>query len=65
MQDSATLINEHSSLQRTPDQAQPVTNVELMAELGDIGPLRGVTETAADLAPCTCPEPCERDHANE
>jgi hypothetical protein len=21
--------------------------------------------TRAELAPCTCPEPCERDHENE
>lgn len=31
----------------------------------DIGMLRGVTTAAADVAECTCPEPCERDHANE
>ena len=31
----------------------------------DIGMLRGVTPAAADTAECTCPEPCERDHANE
>jgi hypothetical protein len=31
----------------------------------DIGMLRGVTNAAADTADCTCPEPCERDHANE
>ena len=31
----------------------------------DLGALRGVTPAAADQAPCVCPEPCERDHANE
>jgi hypothetical protein len=31
----------------------------------DIGMLRGVTSSAADVSECTCPEPCERDHANE
>ena len=31
----------------------------------DIGMLRGVTPAAADVNECTCPEPCERDHANE
>jgi hypothetical protein len=31
----------------------------------DIGMLRGVSEAAADVSECTCPEPCERDHANE
>jgi hypothetical protein len=27
--------------------------------------LRGLTSAAADQAECTCPEACERDHANE
>ena len=31
----------------------------------DIASLRGVSESAADVSECTCPEPCERDHANE
>ena len=31
----------------------------------DIAMLRGVTNAAADLNECTCPESCERDHANE
>jgi cation transport ATPase len=31
----------------------------------DIGMLRGVTDASADTADCVCPEPCERDHANE
>jgi len=31
----------------------------------DLGSLRGMTPAAADQAPCVCPEPCERDHANE
>ena len=31
----------------------------------DIAMLRGVTNATADVAECTCPEPCERDHANE
>ena len=31
----------------------------------DIAMLRGVSDAAADMAECTCPEPCERDHANE
>lgn len=32
---------------------------------GDIAMLRGVTIAAADVADCTCPDACERDHANE
>ena len=32
---------------------------------GDIAMLRGVTLAAADVADCTCPDACERDHANE
>jgi hypothetical protein len=31
----------------------------------DIASLRGVTDAAADVSECMCPEPCERDHANE
>ena len=31
----------------------------------DIAMLRGVSDAAADVAECTCPDPCERDHANE
>jgi hypothetical protein len=31
----------------------------------DIASLRGVTDSAADVSECTCPDPCERDHANE
>ena len=31
----------------------------------DIGSLRGVTRAAADTSACTCPDACERDHANE
>jgi hypothetical protein len=31
----------------------------------DLAMLRGVTNAAADINECTCPEPCERDHANE
>ncbi len=31
----------------------------------DIGMLRGVTSAAADTSACTCPDACERDHANE
>lgn len=31
----------------------------------DIAMMRGVSDAAADVAECTCPGPCERDHANE
>ena len=37
----------------------------VLARQAEIGMLRGVTPAAADVAECTCPEPCERDHANE
>ncbi len=42
----------------TPDDA-------IHAAQTDIGMLRGVTPAAADTSECVCPEPCERDHANE
>jgi hypothetical protein len=37
----------------------------VLARQAEIGSLRGVTPAAADQSECTCPEPCERDHANE
>ena len=64
MDESTMSSIERATLDR-PIEGPPVTNVELVAELGDVGALRGVSEASADLAPCTCPEPCERDHANE
>lgn len=35
------------------------------ATAAEIELLRGVTDAAADVTECVCPEPCERDHANE
>jgi len=37
----------------------------VVARQNELDSLRGVTQAAADTAPCTCPEHCERDHANE
>lgn len=45
-------------LGETPDNALDLAH-------SDLGSLRGMTPAAADQTPCTCPEPCERDHANE
>jgi hypothetical protein len=67
MNERTAILDRKSAAEPVIDESQPTaaTNVELVAELGDIGALRGVTEAAADLAECTCPGPCERDHANE
>jgi hypothetical protein len=65
MDESTLSTIERTAPDRPIDDRQEVTNVELVAELSDVGALRGVTDASADLAPCTCPEPCERDHANE
>jgi hypothetical protein len=65
MDESTMSSVERATFDRPIDDRQAVTNVELVAELGDLGALRGVSDASADLAPCTCPEPCERDHANE
>jgi hypothetical protein len=55
----------------------PVTDSPALARLGDkpanavlvpqtdVESLRGVTSSAADQQPCSCPDACERDHANE
>jgi len=37
----------------------------VLTRQAEIGMLRGVTDAAADVSECTCPELCERDHANE
>jgi hypothetical protein len=37
----------------------------VISRQAEIGMLRGVTTAAADVSECTCPGPCERDHANE
>ena len=37
----------------------------VVARQNELGSLRGITQAAADTEPCRCPEPCERDHANE
>ena len=44
-------------------EVQPIDPV--LARQDEINSLRGVTPAAADVNECTCPEPCERDHANE
>ena len=67
MQDSTLVLNRMPALDPA---AEPVvsgqtSSVELAASMGDTGALRGLTDAAADVAECTCPEPCERDHANE
>jgi hypothetical protein len=50
------------------DQA-PIPEVQpldpVLAAQAEIGSMRGVTPAAADVSECACPEPCERDHANE
>ncbi len=67
------IVNSVRRLARTalPVTAQPLVRVGegpadavVMAQ-ADIGMLRGVSDAAADQADCMCPEPCERDHANE
>ena len=55
---------------RTPEGTTAVPplygGIEAIASTSaELESLRGVSSAAADLAECTCPEPCERDHANE
>ncbi|CAN5771417.1 hypothetical protein BH23CHL7_BH23CHL7_05640 [soil metagenome] len=48
------------------DDSMPGTRLEVAASTAEaIASLRGISDAAADVAECTCPEPCERDHANE
>jgi hypothetical protein len=44
---------------------EATSNHPVLARQAEIGSLRGVTPAAADVSECACPEPCERDHANE
>jgi hypothetical protein len=37
----------------------------MAATSAEIESLRGVSDAAADVSECLCPESCERDHANE
>jgi hypothetical protein len=56
---------------RGQSRAAPLVSVgdgaehPVVAAQADISMLRGVTSAAADMSECVCPEPCERDHANE
>jgi hypothetical protein len=53
--------NQRAPLVRVGENPQGALDVAHV----DLGSLRGLTAAAADQADCTCPEPCERDHANE
>jgi hypothetical protein len=59
---AAALINPDTQNAQAIDSAiaHPV-----LVRQAEIDSLRGVTPAAADVSECTCPEPCERDHANE
>ena len=57
---AATLIHGDSGQSDDSALAHPV-----LVRQAEIDSLRGVTAAAADVSECTCPEPCERDHANE
>jgi hypothetical protein len=59
---AAALFNRHFDA-RSPVDAG--LDDPVVARQAEIGSLRGVTPAAADVSECTCPEPCERDHANE
>jgi hypothetical protein len=58
---AAALINRGYDSNRSDSAiAHPV-----LVRQAELDSLRGVTPAAADVSECTCPEPCERDHANE
>jgi hypothetical protein len=42
-----------------------VSHVRIVARERHSSPFPSYVLTAAETAPCTCPEFCERDHANE
>ena len=52
----------------TAERSEPTVGAGIeavVATTAEIESLRGVTDAAADVSECVCPEPCERDHANE
>jgi hypothetical protein len=59
---AAALIDPGVQSGQSTDAAIAHPVLERQAEIDS---LRGVTPAAADVSECTCPEPCERDHANE
>jgi hypothetical protein len=59
---AAALINPGYRANNSADSAIAHPVLVRQAELDS---LRGVTPAAADVSECACPEPCERDHANE
>jgi hypothetical protein len=47
------------------DPAAP-TGIEAVISTSEaMSSLRGISDAAADVSECACPEACERDHANE
>ena len=62
-------MNLLSKLRHQDRSAEPnvngVSHVRIVARDGRQSFGRAYVLTAAETAPCTCPEFCERDHANE
>ncbi len=59
------LTDSAATAQQQPDIGTGAGIVAVTATSAEIESLRGVTDAAADVSECVCPEPCERDHANE
>jgi hypothetical protein len=58
-------VNQATPEGHLPEQTLGAGIEAVVATTAEIESLRGVSSAAADVAECTCPEPCERDHANE
>ena len=69
MQLTEQLRRWYNPIPRTPEiplvRLDDATEAPLTVAHTDIASLRGVTDASADTSECMCPEPCERDHANE
>jgi hypothetical protein len=59
---AAALLNPDYQTDKSTD---PAIAHPVLVRQAELDSLRGVTPAAADVSECTCPEPCERDHANE
>jgi hypothetical protein len=69
LQELTTSVRRRAAALINPDITSPTADSAIahpvLVRQAEIDSLRGVTPAAADVSECTCPEQCERDHANE
>jgi hypothetical protein len=58
-------LTANPGLARVDDTSQATGLEAVVSSSEALSSLRGMSDAAADVTECRCPEPCERDHANE